>query len=76
MARAGVQYVIADRRLATSLPYVGVYMERGEVSSRGPWQSPMPIAAFDKWETADGSDRIYDAGVIRIFDVGGLTGAR
>lgn len=76
LGRAGVQYVIADRRLATSLPYVGVYMERGEVSSRGPWQSPMPIAAFDKWETADGSDRIYDAGAVRIFDVGGLTGAR
>lgn len=76
ISRAGVRYVIADRRLATSLPYVGVYMERGEVSSRGPWQNPMPIAAFDKWETIDGSDRIYDAGDIRIFDVGGLTGAR
>jgi hypothetical protein len=36
----------------------------------------MSIAAFDKWETADGSDRIYDAGDIRIFDVQGMTGAR
>jgi hypothetical protein len=76
IARAGVRYVIADRRLATSLPYVGVYMERGELTSRGPWLMPMSIAAFDKWETIDGSDRIYDAGAIRIFDVRGLTGAR
>ncbi len=76
ISRAGVRYVIADRRLATSLPYVGVYMERGEISSRGPWLEPMPIRAFDKWETADGSDRIYDAGAVRIFDVGRLSGAR
>ena len=27
---AGVDYVIADHRLPTSLPYVGVYVERGE----------------------------------------------
>ena len=61
---------------ATSLPYVGVYMERGEVQSRGPWQAPMPIAAFDKWETTTGVDRIYDGGDVRIFDVGRLTDAR
>ena len=60
------------RRCRTS----GVYVERGEIQSRGPWLEPLPMAALDKWETTDGSDRIYDAGDIRIFDIGGLTGAR
>jgi hypothetical protein len=68
--------VITDRRLATSLPYVGVYLERGEVQSLGPWTKPMPMAAFDKWDSAPGSERIYDAGDIRIYDIAGLSDAR
>ncbi len=76
MARAGIRYVIADRRLATSLPYVGVYVERGELTTRGPWLTPLPVAALEKWDATEGADRIYDGGDIRIFDVGGLTDAR
>lgn len=76
LSRVPVRYVIADRRLATSLPYVGVYVERGELTSEGPWVEPLPIEALDKWDRMDGVDRIYDAGDLRIFDIGGLTGAR
>lgn len=75
LRRAGARYVIADRRLPTSLPYVGVYMERGEIQSRGPWREPMAMAALDKWDSG-GADRIYDAGELRIFHIGGLTDAR
>ena len=76
LSRVPVRYVLTDRRLATALPYVGVYVERGEIVSRGPWLEPMSMGAFDKWDATDGSDRIYDAGDIRIFDIGELTDAR
>ena len=48
LTRAGVEYVIADHRLPTSLPYVGVYVERGEQFTSGPWTVPMDAAALDK----------------------------
>jgi hypothetical protein len=76
LARVPVRYAIADMRLPTSLPYVGVYVERGEVISRGRWTSPMDRAALTKWDRTPGSDRVYDSGPIRIFDIRGLTGAR
>ena len=52
LTRAGVEYVIADHRLPTSLPYVGVYVERGEQFTSGPWTVPMDAAALDKWAAA------------------------
>jgi hypothetical protein len=76
LARVPVRYAIADLRLPTSLPYVGVYVERGEITSRGRWTRPMDRAALIKWDRTPGSDRVYDGGPIRIFDIGGITGAR
>lgn len=74
LVRAGVDYVIADFRLPTSLPYVGVYIERGEQFTSGPWASPMPEEALAKWATLPGVDQVYDNGAIRIFDIRRLTG--
>ncbi len=74
LARAGVDYVIADHRLPTSLPYVGVYVERGEQSTFGPWTAPMDAAALDKWHALTGTDQIYDNGDLTIVDVRRLTG--
>ena len=71
---AGVDYVIADHRLPTSLPYVGVYVERGEQFTSGPWTTPMDAAALDKWAALSGSDRVYDNGAVQIMDIRRLTG--
>jgi hypothetical protein len=76
LSRLPVRYVIADSRLATALPQVGVYVERGELLGEPAWPAPMSGAALEKWDTVDGSDRIYDGGSIRIYDIGRITGAR
>jgi hypothetical protein len=75
LRRAHTGYVIADMRLPTSLPYVGVYVERGELNTTGTWLTPMPAAALTKWDATKGADRIYDSGDIRIFDIRSLTDA-
>ena len=76
LRRADTGYVIADLRLSTSLPFVGVYVERGELNTTGTWLTPMPAAALTKWDATSGADRIYDSGDIRIFDIRLLTDAR
>ena len=63
------QYVEVDQRLTQSVPYVGVYLERGETDLLGPWLSPMPVQDLAKWDVTDGVDRIYDSGAIQIFNV-------
>jgi len=74
LVRAGVDYVIADHRLPTSLPYVGVYVERGEQVSSGLWTVPMDAAALDKWAALPGADQVYDNGAVDILDIRRLTG--
>jgi hypothetical protein len=74
LTRVGVEYVIADHRLPTSLPYVGVYVERGEQFTSGPWTVPMDAAALDKWAALPGADRVYDNGALEILDIRRLTG--
>ncbi len=74
LTRAGVDYVIADHRLPTSLPYVGVYVERGEQITSGVWKVPMDAAALDKWATLPGADQVYDNGALDILDIRRLTG--
>jgi hypothetical protein len=74
LTRAGVEYVIADHRLPTSVPYVGVYVERGEQFSMGAWTEPMPAAALQKWRALPGSDPVYDNGALEIVDIRRLTG--
>lgn len=65
---AGVRYVLADARLTTALPTVGVYVERGEVR-QAPHVTPLDPAALRKWETEPGIDRIFDSGDVRVYDV-------
>jgi hypothetical protein len=75
LSSAQVRYAISDLRLPTSLPYVGVYVERGEQDTLGPWTAPMAAAAVAKWDAVAGAERVYDAGAIRIYDIGRLTRA-
>jgi hypothetical protein len=66
-----VRFVLSDDRLPTSLPYTGVYVERGEIVNGG-WTAPMPAAALDKWNTDQEVDRVYDAGPLKLYDVSRL----
>jgi hypothetical protein len=69
-----VHYVLSDDRLPTSLPYTGVYVERGEIAA-GAWAAPMPAAALDKWNADSQVDRVYDAGPLKLYDVSRLNDA-
>ena len=76
LSAADVGFVIADFRLPTALPTVGVYVDRGEViGGPGPWTQPMPSEALEKWNLIPGVDRLYDAGSIRIYDVRAIVDA-
>jgi hypothetical protein len=68
LQRARVRYVLADERLTASLPYTGVYVERGEIRN-GRWTEPLPAIALEKWDTLASVDRIYDNGSIRLYDL-------
>jgi len=71
---ANLDYVVADRRLATGLPRFGVYIEAGEAGTRGTEvrKDPPPASAFTKFDDVKGTDRIYDNGAIAVYDVRGL----
>jgi hypothetical protein len=66
--RAGVQFLIADQRLATSLPHVGVYIDVGEYLS-GMRTAPPDPGALTKFDNISGAQRIFDNGAIRIYDL-------
>ena len=67
-----VQYLIADARLATALPEVGVYVDQGEYLY-GIRTVPPPVADLTKFDQVQGAERIYDNGAVRIFDLEGLS---
>jgi hypothetical protein len=75
LRKSGVKYVEADERLPASLPYVGVYVERGELTSHT-WNEPMSLTAITKWATMGSVDLIYDAGEIRLYNIQPLTNVR
>jgi hypothetical protein len=66
----GIRFVVADRRLTTALPLVGVYFEKSEP---GAYQHRTPLSprSFSKFDGARGVSRVLDLGVIQIYDVTG-----
>ena len=68
---AGVQYLIADQRLATSLPHIGVYIVNGEYLN-GARTAPPPASALVAFDETPGAARVFDNGAIRIYDLKGL----
>ncbi len=66
-----IRYVITDRRLTTSLPYVGVYFEAGE-NHLLPILKPLDPRGLEKYNDLPGVDLIFDSGNIAIYDVGDL----
>ena len=70
VARLGnVRYVLIDRRLSTSLPYGGVYVERGELSAIGFHRVPLGAERLDKFDDIPSISRVFDSGDIRIYDI-------
>jgi hypothetical protein len=67
----GVKYLIADQRLDSSLPHVGVYIVNGEYLD-GIRTAPPPANAFTAFDSTPGAARIFDNGAIRIYDLKGL----
>lgn len=63
-----VQFLIADQRLSTSLPHVGLYVDNGEYLL-GSRIAPPPASAFDKFDGTPGAERIFDNGAIRIYNL-------
>jgi len=69
LREAGVPYAVVDERLSTSLPFVGVYAERGELATIGPHRQPMNRAVLTKYDGQAGVDRVLDSGDIQIYDM-------
>ena len=67
-----IQFLIADERLATSLPHLGIYIENGEYLY-GFRMTPPPSSALTKFDDIPGAQRIFDNGSIRIYDLRGLS---
>jgi hypothetical protein len=68
LADGDIDYVLVDRRLSSSLPLVGVYYERGEISG-GRHATPLDPAALAKFDGVPQISRIFDGGDIQIYDV-------
>ena len=65
---ARVRYLIADKRLAWSLPHVGIYIDGGEYPA-GTRVHPPPASALTNFNGVSGAERIFDNGSIRIYDL-------
>jgi hypothetical protein len=65
-----IHYVVVDRRLSTSLPWVGTYFGQSL-----PWRSSQPIApvALMKFDDLKNVSRLFDSGDIIIYDVDEIT---
>jgi hypothetical protein len=68
----GVQYLVADRRMTTGLPMVGIYIDRGEESVVGRHETPLNPELLDKFDRQPEVSRVYDSGNIQIYDVSDL----
>ena len=66
-----IDYVVADTRLSTGLPLVGVYVERDEPGAYE-HTTPPTRAALLKYNGICPIDRVFDSGNITIFDTRAL----
>ena len=65
-----IHYIVVDRRLASSLPLFGTYLEPGEAKP-GTRLTP---AELDKFDSVPGVSRVYDNGPMQVYDVSRLAG--
>ena len=65
-----ISYVVIDRRLASSLPLFGSYLEPGEATPG----TRLTLAELSKFDDVAGVTRVYDNGPIQVYDVTALLG--
>jgi hypothetical protein len=63
-----LRYLIADQRLATSLPHLGIYVDNGEFQY-GQRTSPPTPSTLTKFDDARDAQRLFDNGAIRVYDL-------
>ncbi len=66
-----IHYVVVDQRMADSLPYDGIYVERGEPDTFH-HTTPFDLNAISKFNFMPHVSRVFDSGSIRIYDVSAL----
>lgn len=67
--------MVVDRRLASGLPPVGVYVEHGEPDTYR-HTTPMDAAALAKFDRLEQASRVFDSGDITVYDVEALANGR
>ncbi len=73
IARAArVRYLLIDRRLATDLPVVGHYFDRGEERDLGVRTVPISPTVLAKFDALPGVSRLFDGGNIQVYDIGAI----
>jgi len=73
IARAArVRYLLIDERLATGLPVVGHYFDRGEERDIGVRTVPISPSVLRKFDGLPGVSRLFDGGNIQVYDIAAL----
>lgn len=67
-----VQFLIADQRLSTTMPHLGIYIDSGEYLSDTRTAPPL-ASALVKFDNVPGAERIFDNGAVRIYNLEGLS---
>ena len=63
-----VEYLVVDRRLSATLPFLGFYFEQSETGAFH-HTKPLDPGVLSKFDGMENVSRLYDNGVIRIYDV-------
>jgi len=74
LQRAGINYLLVDQRLSTSLPVIGIYYEKGEPNTNN-HKIALDLNALTKFDKDAQVNRIFDDGAILIYDVNHVTTA-
>ena len=64
-----IGFVVADRRLTTEIPAGGSNFDNDPLS--GLYARPLPTQVLTKFDHIDGVSRVFDDGVIVIYDLNG-----
>jgi hypothetical protein len=70
--KENVRYIVTDTRLTEGLPLFGAYIAPGETGR----PTPLTAAELHKFNSIPGVYRIYDNGVIQVYDLSRLSGER
>ena len=65
--RSGIRFVIADQRMVRQIPAEGAYFAKDPLALK--FARPLPAMVLGKFNTISGVQRIFDDGVIVIYDL-------